>query len=317
MREIEQVVPVRFGQARAVDRRGAEVPFYLTGVGGPARGVWSVVRGRDLPWSEEPGPPAILINQLLAQRLDLAPGDSLLLNGACETAPPALPAARFHVAGIMEQRFEVREDSVAITTLDALARVCEAPDRDAVTFYLVASRPATASEDTVAAIRDALPDLHAFTNQEFVSHMEATDFSYFRQVAFVLSTITMFFAALLTATLLTVSVNQRLGEIAALRALGFLRRSVVAALLWESFLIVGSGALLGLPLGGLLALRLDAILREMPGIPMRLHFFVFRPEAALVYGLLLVSTAVVAAAYPVYLAARLPIATTLRREVVS
>jgi putative ABC transport system permease protein len=127
----------------------------------------------------------------------------------------------------------------------------------------------------------------------------------------------LFFAFLLIATLLTVSVNQRLGEVAALRALGFTRTRVVADLLWESVLFVGTGGLVALPIGGLLAHRLDTILRSMPGFPDKLHFFVFEPRAVLMYAALLALTGVLAALYPVYLAARLPIAATLRKEVVS
>ena len=77
--------------------------------------------------------------------------------------------------------------------------------------------------------------------------------------------------------LLTVSVNQRLGEIAALRALGFSRRRVVADVLCESVLIVGFGGLISLPLGAALARGLDGILKTMPGIPGEMHFFVFEP----------------------------------------
>ena len=78
---------------------------------------------------------------------------------------------------------------------------------------------------------------------------------------------TLAFAFLLVATLLTVSVNQRLGEVAALRALGFPRRRIAAKLLWESALLVGVGGIAALPLGGLLAVVLDRILRQMPGVP--------------------------------------------------
>ena len=89
----------------------------------------------------------------------------------------------------------------------------------------------------------------------------------------------MVFTFLLVATMLTVSINQRLGEIAALRALGIGRPRIAAMLLWESALMVGGGGLLALPLGGLLALGLDRILKQMPGVPERLHFFVFEPRA--------------------------------------
>jgi putative ABC transport system permease protein len=122
---------------------------------------------------------------------------------------------------------------------------------------------------------------------------------------------------LLVATLLSVSVNQRLHEVAALRALGVPRRRIAATLLWESAWLVGAGGLLSLPIGGLLAMELDAILRRMPGFPDRLHFFVFEPRAALVHLGLLGATAVGAAIYPVWVATRLPIAETLRRETLS
>ena len=55
-----------------------------------------------------------------------------------------------------------------------------------------------------------------------------SEFTYFRQISAVLATVTLFFGFLLITVLLTVSVNQRLGEIAALRALGFSRWRVVA-----------------------------------------------------------------------------------------
>jgi putative ABC transport system permease protein len=127
---------------------------------------------------------------------------------------------------------------------------------------------------------------------------------------------TFVFAFLLVGTLLTVSTNQRLGEIAALRALGIARRRIAAMLLWESALVVGTGGLLAVPLGGAIAYGLDRILRQMPGVPESLHFFVFTPNALVVHLLLLSVTALVAAGYPIWLTATLPIASTLRHEVV-
>ena len=132
-----------------------------------------------------------------------------------------------------------------------------------------------------------------------------------------LTTVTVPFALLLICVQLTVSVNQRLGEIAALRALGFSRRRVVSDVLSESVLIVGIGGLLSLPLGIVLASWLDRILKNMPNIPAELHFFVFEPAALGVHAGLLAVTAVIAALYPMSIVARLPIAATLRNEVIS
>ena len=155
------------------------------------------------------------------------------------------------------------------------------------------------------------------TNDELIERFSRVEFSYFRQISAVLSTVTLFFGFLLIAVLLTVSVNQRLGEIAALRAVGLSRARVVAGVLWESVLLVGMGGILALPLGGAMSIWLDNILRSMPGVPAQLHFFVFEPRALGLYVSLLAVASIGAAAYPMRIVAVLPIAATLRREVVS
>jgi len=172
------------------------------------------------------------------------------------------------------------------------------------------------ADETAADIRALRSDLRAATNSEVVGRIQQTGFTYFRQISSVLTTVTVSFAVLLITVLLTVSVNQRLGEIAGLRALGFSRMRVVNDVLCESALIVGSGGLLSLPLGLLLASALDRILKAMPGIPVALHFFVFERQALIVHAVLLLATAIVAALYPMQLVSKLPIAATLRDEVI-
>ena len=67
----------------------------------------------------------------------------------------------------------------------------------------------------------------------------------------------------------------------------------------------------------MLAQGLDAILKTMPGIPAGMYFFVFEPATLGLHATLLGLTAVVAALYPIQVVARLPIAATLRNEVLS
>jgi putative ABC transport system permease protein len=155
------------------------------------------------------------------------------------------------------------------------------------------------------------------TNAEVVGRMDASGFSYFRQISAVLATVTGAFGLLLITVLLTVSVNQRLGTIAALRAIGLSRRRVVADVVCESALMVGVGGVLAVPLGFALAGWLDRILTRIPGLPGELHFFVFEPRALAVHAGVMAATALLAAVYPVRLVARLPIAATLREEVAS
>ena len=82
-------------------------------------------------------------------------------------------------------------------------------------------------------------------------------------------------------------------------------------------MLVGTGGLLAVPVGGVLSVWLDTILRTLPGIPAHLHFFVFEPRSLLIYVVLLAVASLAAAVYPVRIVAALPIAATLRREGIS
>jgi putative ABC transport system permease protein len=199
--------------------------------------------------------------------------------------------------------------------MEALRLSCGDNPTDEADLIMVASAPGTDPDATAAEIAALRPDLFALTNEAALGLLQRGSFSYFNQISTVLVTVTLTFAMLLITVLLTVSVNQRLGEVAALRALGFSRRRVIADVLSESALIVGIGGLLSLPLGALLALWLDRILKQMPGVPADVHFFVYQTEAFTTHALLMVATAVVAALYPMRLVSSLPIATTLRNEV--
>jgi putative ABC transport system permease protein len=282
---------------------------------GAERHAWRIVEGEDLGGEGHASdPPPLVINRKLARAASLSPGSRVRLRVAL-SAPSALPPVWFRVVGIAEFQFETAEDLSASTTGTGFDRA--AGSGDEADLVLVASRPESGPSAAAAAIQRLRPDVRVYSNEQVVSQVNENGFAYFRQISLVLSSITLGFAFLLVATLLTVSVNQRLGQVAALRALGLPRRRIAATLLWESVLLVGVGALLSLPAGWALALVLDRILRGMPGLPEGIHFFVFQPRAVVVHLGLLASTGLGAAAYPVWIATRLPIAATLRLETIS
>jgi putative ABC transport system permease protein len=280
----------------------------FVGVSGGRARPWTVLRGANVSGDHE-----IVINQYAADAIGVAPGATVSLKAYCSGGAEAAPALPFRVVGIAEFPFDALDQSGAGTTSDSLADACGTPDSRTADLIMVTSAgDADAAASAIAARR---PDLRAFTNNQAVGQMQQRGFTYFRQISTVLTTITVSFALLLITVLLTVSVNQRLGEVAALRALGFSQRRVVLDVLFESALIVGIGGVLSLPLGAALAIWLDAILKRMPNLPAALHFFVFDPQALWVHGGLLAATAVIAALYPMHIVARLPIAATLRDEV--
>ncbi len=292
----------------------------IVGTGRP----WTLLRGRDIALAVQPvsqklrrggGVDEVVINQQLASALRIEPGATMTINPSCDAEVDVLPPVTLRVIGIVSFPFELSSERTMGGAMPALDAACGGNGVDQAHMLLVTSQGD--ADATAAAIARLRPDLHAATNAQMIGRIEQGGFTYFRQISTVLTTVTVAFALLLICVLLTVSVNQRLGEIAALRALGFSRRRVVSDVLSESVLIVGIGGLLSLPLGIVLASWLDRILKNMPNIPAELHFFVFEPAALGVHAGLLAVTAVIAALYPMSIVARLPIAATLRNEVIS
>jgi ABC-type lipoprotein release transport system permease subunit len=315
--DVDEVVSLRLGNATVTgsDRRPREI-FFLGADAQSRRRPWILIEGRDLGTGggEEP---ALVVNRQLARALDLRPGAEITLRGDCTRgAATAAPPVRFRVAGVAAFPFDDPKAMTAGTQLRDFGRTCGLDERGEVDIFLVASRPG-GSDAAVRAIRALRSDLHAFSNDEIVARFQQVGFSYFRQISAVLSSITLFFGFLLITVLLTVSVNQRFAEIAALRALGFTRGRVVLDVLAQAVLLVGTGGLLSLPLGLLLSRWLESILHAMPEIPESMHFFAFEPRTLVVHAALLAATAVLAALYPMRLVSRLPIAATLRSEMVT
>jgi putative ABC transport system permease protein len=325
---VRAVITLRMADA-TVELNGKRIRTPVQGIGGNGARPWTILRGEDLSRDqaaaaggpEGPGSsggpegPPLLLNEYAATTLGVQPGSTVTVRASCTREDQSLPPVRFRVAGIADFPFDDLDSAQAATRADALAAACGDPAARVANMILVTSNGDADAAATAIVALD--PALRAVTNQQAVGRMEQTGFTYFRQISTVLTTVTVSFALLLITVLLTVSVNQRLGAIAALRALGFSRRRVVAGVLCESALIVGIGGVVSLPLGLALAAWLDAILKQMPGIPADMHFFVFQASALGVQALLLVATAVLAAAYPMRIVANLPIAATLRNETIS
>jgi putative ABC transport system permease protein len=326
--EVEAVTPVSIREAEVVPadamsgsggerRAGQATParsrVQFIGADPAAKPMWTLLEGRDLSDTADQRFP-LVVNRRLAAQYRAGVGATLALTGRCGGSN-ALPAQRFTVVGIAEFPFDDRDAETAAGPLSDLARLCGAGAAETVDMILVRSA-AGGADAAAAAIRDRVPGLHVVTNEELVDRFSRVEFSYFRQISFVLATVTLFFGFLLIAVLLTASVNQRLGEIAALRAVGLSRARVVAGVLCESMLMVGAGAVVAVPIGAALSVWLDEILRALPGIPTGVHFFVFEPRVLVLYAWLLGAASIGAALYPIRIVGSLPIAATLRREVV-
>jgi putative ABC transport system permease protein len=172
---------------------------------------------------------------------------------------------------------------------------------------------------TVEAVRAwiaaTFPQVQAISTETAIRQVEER-LSYFRQLAFVLGAVSLAIGALLVATLVTLSVNERRGEIAVLRAIGTPRGGVVAQVMLEGLLLSAAGIVLGMGLGVVTARGLNGILHDFPGLPASFDFFVWSPGAAWRALGMLVAAGTVAGAVPAWQAGSVPIARALREEAV-
>jgi putative ABC transport system permease protein len=305
--QVGTVLAIRFVDA-AADGAAGPIAVTIQGVQGDVR-PWTLLSGRDPAGNHE-----VVVSQAVTSALGVQTGGDLVVRARCEASNQVLPPARLRVVGVAEFPFELVGNPTVGAAMQTLDEACASRSNEA---DIILAGALGEVDVTAAAVRAAQPRLSVATNEQVLGRLQRNGFTYFRQISAVLTTVTLAFALLLITVLLTVSVNQRLGEIAALRALGFSRRRVVADVLCESVLIVGLGGLLSLPLGAVLARGLDGILKTMPGIPGQMYFFVLEPATIGLHATLLAATALTAALYPMQIVARLPIAATLRNEVLS
>ena len=188
--------------------------------------------------------------------------------------------------------------------------------RDRASLFMVRVRKGADAEAVRTWIEREIPTATAISIATAIAQVDQR-LSYFRQLAFILGAVSLFVGFLLVTTLVTVSVNERTGEIAVMRAIGVSRSHVVVQIVFEGVAISVVGALIGLGLGIVTARYLNTILSAFPGLPMSIDFFLFQPKAAWSALGLLVASGIAAGAYPAWRAASLPISESLRREAIA
>jgi len=200
--------------------------------------------------------------------------------------------------------------------LSSLQEMEGASQRDRVSLIMVRLRDGANVEADRQAIDRQIPVVSAISTTTAIEQVEQR-LSYFRQLAFILGTVSLGVGFLLVTTLVTVSVNERLGEIAVMRAIGLRRFRIVEQILIEGTIIMIVGAVVGLGLGLITGRYLNSILAAFPGLPEAIRFFLFQPRDAWIALGLLTASGILAGIYPAWRGASLPIAGTLREEAVA
>ena len=207
---------------------------------------------------------------------------------------------------------EQRAVALPLATLQAMQG---GTSRDRVSFFMVKARDGANIDQLMRRIEQALPSVSVISTERAMKQVDER-LSYFRQLAFILGAVSLAVGFLLVTTLVTVSVNERLGEIVVLRAIGVAKGRIVQQIVLEGAAIMIVGSLAGLALGLATARYLNSILSTFPGLPAAIDFFLFQPRDAWMALGMLAAAGVLAGIYPSWRGASLPIAVTLREEAV-
>ena len=287
------------------------VTLFGYGVEPEAQSLYQVRSGRDLATGDTAG---VLLSESAARLLGAAVGDTVTLVGRLD--PQVVTAAvgrRLVVRAKVQWLYDYRGQPSVGTVLPLMQRLARQPAADRASIILVKAGADSAVPALAARLRSRFPQLEVNTVTDLVAQFRAR-LVYFRQLSYILGSMSLIVTVLLIGTLLTITVNERLGEIATLRAIGVSRATIVEQVLAEGTALTIAGAALGILLGLATARYLDAILTSFPGLPAAFSFFVPRADTLGFAALVLLVTGALAGLYPAWLAARAPIAATLRAE---
>ena len=304
-------VGAALGAAVYARRGDTLVTLFGNGIDPAAQAVYEVLEGQDLAPGDSLG---LLLSPPAAALLGAAVGDTLALVSRLD--PQVAVAAterRMVVRGTVRWLYDYRGQPSIGTLIPVLQSLAGSRAEDRVSLFVVRVREDSLAAATTARLRAALPALEVNSVADLVVRFRER-LVYFRQLSYILGVISLGVTVLLVSTLLTITVNERLGEIATLRAIGIARATIVRGVMLEGALLTLIGGLLGTGLGVLTARFLDRILTSFPGLPAAISFFVPEPRSLAMAALVLVATGILAGAYPALVAARAPIAATLRTE---
>lgn len=288
---------------------GDSVRVFALGVDPDRQGVYRLLDGR-----EPAAPDELLVGDDVRSQLSVEIGDSLRLRTGSflgGTGGDGASARTFRVVGRADFLYASAEERPVALRIDALGALTGRPDR--ASFLMVRLREGLDPDSVVASLKERFPAVGLASVGELLERARER-LSYFRQLAYILGTVSVIVTLLLVGTVMAVSINDRYGTIAALRAMGVSRRTVLLGLGVETLTLCTAGAVLGLGLGLLTADYLGAILADFPGIPTAVRFFVLDPgTAALALGGTVLG-GLAAAQVPAWRAAGLEIAPTLHEE---
>jgi len=244
----------------------------------------------------------LIVSETFAERYGLRAGDVVTLH------PPGR-SVQFRVAGIYYDY--TTDGGLAVMDRELFRRLWNDPWVTSIVIYLERGADPAAVR---RAILDRFPgreDLIVLSNRDLRARiLEIFDQTF--AITYALRIIALVVAALGILSALLASVLERTQEIGILRSVGFTRGGVLRTILWEAgFLGTLANALGALAGIGLSLVLIYVINKQSFGWTIQ---FTFPARLVAEYGLLTLSTSLVAGAYPAWRASRVPVAEAVRYE---
>jgi putative ABC transport system permease protein len=309
--DVREISPV-LGASIHISVAGRDVSSAVLGIDPSVQGDYELLSGRDVTTND-----AIVANDYLIRRIGARLGDTLVVATGYDPQTRTYYGQRKLVlTGRVQFIYGAADQAGSAVRRETLEAMGGEARHDRASLFMIRVRKGADPDRVREWIETYLPGVSAISIATAIAQVDQR-LSYFRQLAFILGAVSLFVGFLLVSTLMTVSVNERTGEIAVMRAIGVSRAHVVQQIVLEGVAISLAGAVIGLGLGLATARYLNAILSAFPGLPMAIDFFLFQPIAAWSALALLIASGIGAGVYPAWRASSLPIADSLRREAIA
>ena len=304
---VERVAPVLATSVtvEAADDAGRSVEALALGMDSGDQGLYRLTGGG------MPRPGEVLTDADVRASLGVETGSVVRLRPAGASGAWGRKVAA-QVSGIGEFAFASRGDLQVVLRLDDLQAL--SLQEDQVSFAMIRIGEGLEPDSVRAAILARVDRVEIVTLAGISERLDAR-LSYFQQTSLILATVSLVVATLLVGTLTAVSVSERLGLIAALRAIGLSRRRIVSGLAAESVVLCAIGGAIGVGLSVAVAGYLESILSDFPGLPVAVRFFVVSADSLVTAFALLLVSGTAAGLIPALNATRLEVASILHKEV--
>jgi len=276
---------------------GIDLPLHLRATGLREQVIsGSLEEFRTLPYS-------VLIGELLAQRLQVQAGETISIIGTDGTSKS------FRVAGIFRSGVNAIDEQRTYFHINILQELLEKPQL--VSMIMVSLRDPDRAPELATHFENLF--FHRAKSWQERERGNLQVFFALRLSAGITVALVILLAGFGIFNILTMSVLEKVREIAILRSMGYQRNDISAVFLWQGFVVATLGSALGAVAGVLMTYGVSKIPLRVRGILYADSFIVHWSVSHYVYATLIAFLSVILASYfPARRAANLAPVDTLR-----